>query len=184
MSKITTLILMLAVFAVFFLGGCDTLNSLMQYEKPTANLMGVSFGDVSLKEAQLLFNVEIKNPYALALPLLNVDYDLQSAGQPLLDGKADLATTIPAKSARVVTLPVSFKYTDLLNAITSLKDVRPGSQIPYTAKVGIGLDSPVVGNIRLPLTKEGTLDVPTIEDIAGTDWKELLKDGKYLEILK
>lgn len=166
------------------LGGCGTLNSLMQYEKPTANLTGVSFGDVSLDEVQLLFDVEVDNPYALALPLLNIDYDLQSDGRPLLNGKADLATTIPAKSAKVVTLPVSFKYTDLLNAIISLKDVRPGSQIPYTAKVGIGLDSPVVGNIRLPLTKEGMLDVPTIEDVAGTDWKKLLENGKYLEILK
>ena len=184
MSKIFKLTLLSAAFAVLFLGGCDALNSLMQYEKPTANLTGVSLGDVSLDAAQLLFDVEIKNPYALGLPLLNVDYDLQSAGQPLLNGTADVATTIPAKSTQVVTLPVSFKYTDLLNAITSLKDVRPGSQIPYTAKVGLSIDSPVIGNVRLPLTKEGTLDVPTVEDMAGVDWKELLQDGKYLEILK
>ena len=184
LSKFFKFTLVLAAFLMLFLGGCDTLNSLMQYEKPTANLTGISFGNVSLDAAELLFDVEIKNPYALGLPLLNVDYDLQSSGQALLNGKADLATTIPAKSSKVVTLPVSFKYLDLLNALTSLKDVRPGSQIPYTAKVGLGIDSPVVGNMRLPLTKEGMLDVPTVEDIAGTDWKKLLKDGKYLDILK
>jgi len=156
----------------------------MQYEKPTAALTDVSFGEVSLKEAQLLFNVEIKNPYALPVPLLNVDYDLQSSGKPLLNGNADLATTIPAKSSKVVTLPVNFKYLDLLSALTSLKDVRPGSQIPYTAQIGLGIDSPVVGVTRLPLTKEGTLNIPTVKDLSGTDWKELLKDGKYLDILK
>ena len=174
----------LLTVSMFLLSGCDTLNSLMQYEKPTANLTGVSFGEVSLKEAQLLFNVEIKNPYALDLPLLNVDYDLQSDGLPLLNGKADLASAIPAKSSKVVTLPVSFKYLDLLNAVASLKDVRPGSQIPYTAKVGLGIDSPVAGNIRLPLNKEGTLNIPTAQDMAGTDWKKLLQDGKYLDVLK
>jgi len=183
MSKKGLTAVLLAV-SMFLLFGCDTLNSLMQYEKPTANLTGVSFGDVSLNQAELLFNVEIKNPYALDLPLLDVDYDLQSAGLPLLNGKADIASAIPAKSSKVVTLPVSFKYLDLLNAIASMKDIRPGSQIPYTAKVGLGIDSPVAGNIRLPLTKAGTLEVPTVEDMAGTDWKKLLKDGNYLDILK
>jgi LEA14-like dessication related protein len=154
----------------------------MQYEKPTATLNGVSFGQVSLDAAELLFNVEIHNPYALDLPLLNVDYDLQSDGQALLNGAADVATTIPAKSAKTVTLPVNFKYLDLLKALTSLKDVRPGSQIPYVAKVGLSVDSPVGGTIRLPLTKEGTLDVPTIEDAAGTNWMDLLRSGKKLMI--
>lgn len=180
MKKMQMLLILMALLTLF--SGCDTLNSIMQYEKPTAGLVGVSFGDVSLKQAELLFNVEIKNPYALDLPLLNVDYDLQSGGHPLLNGKADLATAIPAKSSRVVTLPVNFKYLDLLNALTSLKDVRPGSQIPYTAKVGIGIDSPVVGTMRLPLSKEGTLDVPTAEDMAGTDWKKLIESGKYLQM--
>ena len=182
MKKMHTVAALTGLMILF--SGCDTLNSIMQYEKPTASLAGVSFGEVSLDEAQLLFDVQVKNPYALELPLLNLDYDLQSGGQPLLNGKADVATTIPAKSSRVVTLPVSFKYLDLLNALTSLGDVRPGSQIPYTAKVGLGLDSPIVGTMRLPLTKEGTLNVPTVEEMAGADWKELLKEGRYLDILK
>lgn len=179
MSKMFNLILMSSVLV---LGGCETLNSLMQYEKPTASLNGVSFGEVSLEAAEILFDVEIRNPYALDLPLLNVDYDLKSGDQALLNGAADVATTIPAKSVKVVTLPVNFKYLDLLKALTSLKDVRPGSQIPYFAKVGLSVDSPVGGAIRLPLTKEGTLNVPTVEDAAGTDWMELLRSGKKLMI--
>lgn len=164
------------------LSGCETLNSLMQYEKPTARLNGVSFGQVSLDAAELLFDVEVKNPYALDLPLLNVDYDLQSDGQALLNGAAEVATTIPAKSSQAVTLPVNFKYLDLLGALTSLKDVRPGSQIPYTAKVGLSVDAPGVGTMRLPLTKAGTLNIPTIEDAAGTNWMDLLRSGRMLLI--
>jgi LEA14-like dessication related protein len=179
MSKVFNIILMLSVLV---LGGCETLNSLMQYEKPTASLNGVSFGEVSLESAQLLFDVDIKNPYALGLPLLNVDYDLKSDGNALLNGTADVATTIPAKSTKAVTLPVNFKYLDLLKALTSLKDVRPGSQIPYAANVGLSVDSPMVGTIRLPLTKEGMLNVPMIEDAAGTNWMELLRSGKKLMI--
>ena len=182
MSNIRKTTLMLSVLAVVALSGCDTLNSLMQYEKPTASLNGVSFGEVSLESAQLLFDVDIKNPYALGLPLLNVDYHLQTGEKPLLNGAADVATTIPAKSTKAVTLPVNFKYLDLLKALTSLKDVRPGSQIPYAAKVGLSVDSPVGGTIRLPLAKKGMLNVPTIEDAAGTNWMELLRSGKKLMI--
>ena len=179
MSKVFNPILMLSVLV---LGGCETLNNLMLFEKPTASLNGVSFGEVSLEAAEILFDVEIRNPYALNLPLLNVDYDLQSGDQALLNGAADVATTIPSKSVKVVTLPVNFKYLDLLKALSSLKDVRPGSQIPYSAKVGLSVDSPVGGEIRLPLTKEGTLNVPMIEDATGTDWIRLLRSGKKLLI--
>lgn len=182
MSHIHKTVLLVSVFAVVVLSGCETLNSLMQFEKPTAALNGVSFGEVSLESAQLLFDVDIKNPYAAGLPLLNVDYDLQTDGNPLLNGAADVAATIPAKSSQTVTLPVSFKYLDLLNAMASLKDVRPGSQIPYTANVGLSIDSPVGGNLRLPLNKTGTLTVPTAQDMAGTDWMELMRSGKKLMI--
>jgi len=165
---------------VFMLGGCETLDSLLQYEKPTATLNGVSFGDVSLEAAEVLFDVQIRNPYALDLPLLNVDYDLQSDGHALLNGKADAATVIPAKSAQAVTLPVTFNYRDLLGALAFLKDVRPGSQIPYTAAVGLSVDTPVAGPLRLPLSKDGTLTIPTLQDAAGADWQELLQSGRNL----
>ncbi len=165
-------------------GGCAVVESLMQHEKPTAKLMNVSFGEVSTEGAELLLDVDIKNPYALDLPLLDVDYDVQSEGQTLLAGKADISTTIPAKSNKAVTLPVRINFSDLLKAITSLKDVRPGSEIPYVAQVGVSIDSPVVGVMRVPLSKEGTLTLPTVEDMAGQDWKKLLQDSKVFDILK
>lgn len=168
--------------AMLVFSGCDTLNSLIQLEKPTASLTGVSFGDVSLKQAELRFDVEIKNPYSVALPLLNLDYSLQSGGLPLLVGKADIASTIPAKSSKVVTLPANFKYLELLNALRAFKDVQPGSQIPYIADLGLSIDSPVAGTLRLPLSKQGTLTIPTVEDITDMDWRKLLQEGRYLEI--
>ena len=102
MSNIHKTALMLSVFTVVVLSGCDALNSLMQYEKPTATLTDVSFGEVSLESAQLLFDVDIKNPYSMGLPLLNVDYDLQTSGNPLLKGAADLASVGPRRRTQQV----------------------------------------------------------------------------------
>jgi hypothetical protein len=50
--------------------------------------------------------------------------------------------------------------------LSALRGVRPGSKIPYNAELGLSVDAPGLGPIRLPLKKEGELVLPTI---SGTD---------------
>jgi LEA14-like dessication related protein len=151
--------------------GCDMLSSL-SVPKPTASLQGLKFQDVSLDSATLLFDVEVDNPYPAALPLLNMDYGLTSNNNPLLSGVADVQSTIPANGKKVVSLPAKIKYLDLVKAF---KDFRPGSAIPYKADVGLSFDAPSLGKMRLPISKEGQLSVPTIPNIQNFDWQKLLK---------
>ena len=150
--------------------GCDTLQSL---QKPTANLKGLSFQEINLTAATLLFDVEIANPYPVALPLLNMDYGLTSNSKPLLSGQADLASTIPANESRTVSLPVKVAYLDVIEAF---KGIRPGSTIPYRADVGLSVDTPVLGQLSLPLKKEGELAVPSIPKLDEIDWKSRVLD--------
>ena len=156
--------------SMLLLSGCSVLNELA-VPKPSLALKDVKFGSIDLKNATLLFDVEVSNPYSVALPLLNMDYALSTRQNPLFKGQADVATTIPAKEKKVVSLPVTLGYTDVLNAFKSLKDVRPGSMIPYDAAVSISTEAPVLGNIRIPIKKSGDLQVPTLQD-AGT-WKSI-----------
>jgi LEA14-like dessication related protein len=154
----------------FFSSGCSVLNEL-GVPKPTFALKDVKFGQMNLKTATLLFDVEVQNPYAVALPLLNMDYALTTQQNPLFKGQADIATTIPAKEKKVVSLPITLGYTEVVNALKSLKDVRPGSMIPYDAAVGISSQAPVLGTIRIPIQKSGDLQIPSLQD-AGT-WKNI-----------
>ena len=158
----------LAVFIAWTGGGCDALQQAMQLQKPTAALKGVAFQDVTLQSAQLLFNVEIDNPYPVDLPLLDLDYNLVSNAEPFLNGTAKLDAVIPPKGSGVVALPVQIRYLDLVNAA---KQFKPGTQIPYDATVGLSVDTPV-GPLRLPLKREGTLAIPNLSDLSEINWRQ------------
>jgi LEA14-like dessication related protein len=169
--KIAKYIAITVLVSFIFCSGCDTLNALGM-RKPTASLQGLKFQDVSLDSATLLFDVEVDNPYPAALPLLNLDYDLTSNNNPLFSGTADVQSMIPANGKKVVSLPAKIKYLDLVKAF---KDFQPGSAIPYKANLGLSVDAPAVGKLRVPTSKEGQLSVPTISNIQNMDWQKLFK---------
>ena len=162
----TMIITWLTILACVFSTGCETMQQALNLKKPTAHMTGLSFQDVGLEAATLLFDVEVDNPYAVALPLTNLDYNLTSGAVPFLKGTAELATTIPAKNKKTVSLPATINYMDILKA---LKGIRPGTSIPYKADVGLSVDAPVLGRIRLPLKKEGQLALPTVSDVKAAD---------------
>jgi LEA14-like dessication related protein len=152
--------------SVLFIG-CETMQHGLNLKKPTAQMTGLKFENVKLNSATLLFDVEVHNPYPVALPLMNLDYGLSSGAEPFLTGSADLQTTVPAKSKKTVSLPANINYLDMLRA---LKAIRPGSKIPYKADLGLSVDTPALGLIKLPLKKEGEVVLPTL---SGTNINDL-----------
>ncbi|MBN1766045.1 MAG: LEA type 2 family protein [Sedimentisphaerales bacterium] len=161
------------LFVSMLSSGCATLESALTVRKPRVSLQGVKFEEITLKSATLLFDVEVENPYAVALPLVNLDYSLASQARPFLTGEADIASTIAPHDRESVSLPVTISYLDLLQA---LKGIKPGSVIPYSADIGLSVDTPGLGLLRLPMKKEGELSVPTIPAVSGIDWKKMIMD--------
>ena len=153
---------------VLTMAGCEAVQSILDMEKPTARIAGVGIRDISLESATLTFDVEVSNPYPVALPLVNVDYGLASGGAQFLSGEAKLQGAVPAKGRKTVTVPATIDYAQLL---TALKDVRPGSVLPYKADLGFSVDSKMTGLLRLPLHKEGELPVPTVPRVEVTQIK-------------
>lgn len=151
--------------------GCEALQDALNIPKPTASLKGLRLDEINLQSATLLFDVELTNPYQVPLPLSNMDYNVTSGVNNLFSGKADLQTTVPAKESRTVSLPARINYLDIVKAF---KGVRPGSKIPYNADVGLSVDTPALGLLRLPLNKTGDLSVPSIPKIDEIDFKDLL----------
>ncbi len=130
--------------------------------RPTAELVGLGIDSIDLTSATLKFDVKVTNPYPVALPLTNLDYNLASSAASFLSGQADLQGTVPAMGDKVVSLPAKITYSELLAA---LKGVRPGQVVPYKAVVGLSVKSPVGGALRLPIEKEGQLPVPAVPDV-------------------
>ena len=127
-------------------------------EKPGAQITGVKIQDISVTDATMLLDVKVDNPYTVPLPMSDVDYALSSQGQKFLTGKADVAGTVPAGGSKTLGVPVRISYLELINAV---KGARPGATIPYKADLGLSVDAPVWGAMRVPVSKEGQLSIPT-----------------------
>jgi LEA14-like dessication related protein len=153
----TTFILFLFLAAI---PGCATLqNMLAEAPKPSASLKAVHFKSAGFTTVQLLFDVDVNNPYDVALPLVNLDYTLSAGESKLLKGVADIQSTIPPKQSKVVSLPVEVSILDVINFA---RGARSGSIIPYAANITLTLDAPVAGRIAVPISKNGEITLPSI----------------------
>jgi LEA14-like dessication related protein len=101
-----------------------------------------------------------------------VDYALASEGESFLSGSADLQGSVPAGGRSVLALPAKLKYAEVLKALSG---VRPGGVVPYAAEMGLSVDVPMGGPLRLPIRKEGQLPVPAAPEVkvASIQWDEL-----------
>jgi len=138
------------------LTGCAAL------QKPTAEIVGMTVQNVALDQATMLFNVKVDNPYGVPLPLGTLDYALSSQGRRFLSGTATDLGAVPAGASKTLDVPVRLSYLELMNAV---KDVRPGSTVPYQADLGLSMDLPWMGTHRVPMSRDGQLTVPTTSSL-------------------
>ncbi len=152
-----------ALICTYFLSGCQTLESILESSsKPTARIIGTEMKNLSLERIDLVFNVEVTNPYAVDLPLLDLAYSVGSGGTSLLQGTIKPSGAVQARGTSVIQLPARITFASL---IRTLKGVRPGSVVPYRADLTLGVDAPVVGRLTLPLSKSGDLPVPAAPEV-------------------
>ena len=141
--------------------------------RPRAKLAGVHFGELDRAALELVFDVEIKNPYSAGMPLTNMSYRLSSKRIELAAGSAKPNTTIPAGAKEKVALPVRVHYGEILR---TLKDVEPGSRIPYDVELVLSVDTETLGGIEMPLRRKGKVTLPFI---SGVTYKRILELVEY-----
>jgi LEA14-like dessication related protein len=146
------------------LPGCAALSSLLGAQpKPQVKVSGVRIADLSLTDLTVVFDLTITNPYAVPLPLVNLDYALASGAQPFLQGQAAMQGTVPVSGSKTVSVPAKVVFLELLKTLTS---VRPGAVVPYRASLGLSVNAPVVGTLRLPIEQDGQLPVPAVPNVS------------------
>ncbi len=164
MSSHRTLAIAALLILPALLAGCSV--------QPTAKIAGVKLGSMSLQNATLIFDVDVSNPYPVPLPMTNLDYALSTAGQKFLDGQAKTLGTVPANGSKVLSLPIKVSFLELFNAVQGIKGK---TEIPYTASLGLGVNAPLLGEMRLPMEKKSVLKLPTTQSLINTGL-DLLKD--------
>jgi len=132
------------------------------FKKPDVAYKSASLTDVSLSGATLNVVTRVDNPNPVSLALAEVDYRLSIDGHPVATGKPPDGLEIQANGATDVTLPASFKFTDLGQAVATV--LQKGSA-GYKAEGTVGVKTPI-GLVKVPLSHEGTFTLPAMPGIA------------------
>jgi len=172
----------LLLCAVLLFTGCTSIESLLaNTTPPDASLVGTRLTGLSLADATLEFEVEVKNYYAVGIPLTDVGYAVGSGGDVFASGRLTDAGSIPARGRRVVTLPIKVTFAEALRV---LEGVRPGDVVPYKATMVLQGNAPGFGAVSLPLEKQGELPIPTVPEVelTGVAWEELSLNRAAAEV--
>jgi LEA14-like dessication related protein len=157
---VRSLSLTFLVAATLSVAGCDQL-----FTKPTVtvervDLTAVSFSGIG---ANIVFRVENHN--AIGLDLAKLVYQLTVDNHPFVEGAANNALHVPAEGTGQLTLPVSFKFTELAEALASIFQKR---QVPYSIATQLGFGTPL-GVLTVPISYSGTMPVPQLPSVAIND---------------
>jgi LEA14-like dessication related protein len=140
----------------------EKIEEAVGFGKPSADVSGIHIPHISLNRADLVVDVLIKNPNPVPIPLVDIDYLIDSDGRKLVSGLIPDAGTIHAHGQEIVKIPVSLVFDDIKS---TYRDIQPGSVIPYLVRVVLLVDVPVIGRIKIPLEKSGEIPVPYKPDV-------------------
>ncbi|WOL04463.1 hypothetical protein Cni_G13184 [Canna indica] len=140
----------------------EKIEGALGFGKPTADVTGVHLPTINLKKAEIVVDVLIKNPNPIPIPLIDIDYLIESDGRKLVSGLIPDAGTIHAHSSETVKIPVTLIYDDIKSTYA---DIKPGSIIPYRIRVALIVDVPILGRLTLPLEKTGEIPIPYKPDV-------------------
>ncbi|KAL0381988.1 UNVERIFIED_CONTAM: Desiccation-related protein PCC27-45 [Sesamum calycinum] len=140
----------------------EKIEETIGFGKATADVTAIHIPHINLEKADLVVDVLVKNPNPIPIPLIDINYLIESDGRKLVSGLIPDAGTIHAHGSETVKIPVCLIYDDIKS---TYNDIKPGSIIPYKVKVDLIVDVPVFGRLTLPLEKTGEIPIPYKPDI-------------------
>ncbi|XP_050368354.1 uncharacterized protein LOC126786548 [Argentina anserina] len=140
----------------------EKIEGAIGFGKPTADVAAVHIPCINLEKAEIVVDVLIKNPNPVPIPLVDINYLIESDGRKLVSGLIPDAGTIHAHGEETVKVPLHLIFDDIKS---TYNDIEPGSIIPYRIKVDLIVDVPVLGRLTLPLEKTGEIPIPYKPDV-------------------
>jgi len=146
--------------------GCASLESIQSVaniSKPKTSITDTQITKLSLDGADLAFKVKVDNPNPIPIKMAGLDYAILFDGQQLTEGKKREQISISANGSSEITIPLAFKFAELYDTISGLKDKK---ELNYEIKTSAMFDLPILGMQALPLSTQGKLPIPQIPKIA------------------
>ncbi|RLA07482.1 MAG: hypothetical protein DRQ51_05845 [Gammaproteobacteria bacterium] len=129
--------------------------------------------DIKKASADLVFNLDIKNPNSFALPLENFDYEIfigNDAKDSLTKGSLSGQGEVPANGNKTIAVPFNLAYSKIIPLLKnfSFKDTKSLQNVfknPISYKlVGTGrfgaVESLGFKGVPIPIEKKGVLQFP------------------------
>ena len=160
--------------SLFLLVGCGSI------QKPTVAFQRMSIGDVTAQGFTMNVDVDIANPNAVAIPLTNADYSIALGGVQVVNAaKVKPSASIPANGHGTISIPIPLSFENLLSAEEAIR--KGGGSVPYGLDAAFDFDTglPVIGNQRVPLRHEGTLNV---KELLSKNWGTILNSPAAKEL--
>lgn len=143
--------------AILLLCSCSSIDSLFGNERPDASIKSVKLSGIDLDSARLAIDLEVRNPYSVALPIAALQATLSSDGQRIVETSHDGQLAVPPRGSSIVPLEVDLSFAKIIRLVSSL---RPGMTVPYRADLTVAVDAPVLGRVAIPLSHEDAFPIP------------------------
>ncbi|XP_004491214.1 uncharacterized protein [Cicer arietinum] len=140
----------------------EKIEEVIGFGKPTADVKEIHIPKINLHKVDIVVDVLIKNPNPVPIPLIDINYLIESDGRKLVSGLIPDAGTIHSHGEETVKIPLTLIYDDIKETYA---DIKPGSIIPYRVKVDLIFDVPILGRFTLPIEKTGEIPIPYKPDI-------------------
>ncbi len=147
MSGMTQRLAMASV--VLVAAGCSSMK------RPEIRQVRPRITAIDLQGVSLDFDVDVSNPYPVALRTPKFDYAVDVEETEFIRSHAPVEVDLPALHGGTVTLPARFGYTELWRTFSALKDA---AEVKYRLR-GTFMLSALGENVELPLSHTGTVPV-------------------------
>jgi LEA14-like dessication related protein len=161
MKLLLPLILVLALS----ISSCSVFQGFVneRVKEPQVDFVGAKIAGLSFSGVDLLFDLKIKNPNKIGVKLAGLDYDLLLDGSSFLTGNQTRSIEIPSFGEEVIQLPVNLSFFDIYKTFQNLRDQGLSN---YQIKCGFSFDLPVLGAVRIPVSKSGEFPLIKIPKIS------------------
>ena len=161
--RLCTVVISLLLFL-----SCAGLKELATPKKPQVSFQGVKLDKLSFDSVDLLFDLKIDNPNAFGVSLAGFDYDMQLNQNSFLSGVQDEKQSLAANGSSVVQFPVTLGFSQIYRTFQSLGDA---DSTTYNLDLSFSFEVPVLGAIKVPVSKAGKLPLLKLPKISVGDIK-------------
>ncbi len=157
--------LLLFLILALSMSSCSVLHNLIKekVKEPEVDFVDARIAGLSFSGIDLLFDLKVKNPNKIGIKLSGFDYDLLLNGNSFLTGNQFRGIEIPSLGEEIIQLPVNLNFIDIYKTFQNLWDQGLSN---YQMKFGFSFEMPVLGVIRIPVSKSGEFPLVKIPKIS------------------